>query len=41
MAGGGSSSGLVSDGTVYYGKLNADGKPVVRDLKSVLLVVPK
>ena len=38
---GGSSSGLVSDGTVYYGKLNADGKPVVRDLKSVLLVVPK
>lgn len=37
---GGSSSGLVYQGKVIYGKFNADGSPVKRPVKSVLLVTP-
>jgi exopolysaccharide biosynthesis protein len=37
---GGSSSALSYDGQIQYGKLDANGKPVVRPVKSVLLVKP-
>lgn len=35
---GGSSSGLFWRGTTYYGRLNAEEQPVVRPIKSVLMV---
>lgn len=37
---GGSSSALFYDGQIQYGKLDANSKPVVRPIKSVLLVEP-
>ncbi len=37
---GGSSSGIQSNGKLLYGKFNADGSPVVRAVKSILIVTP-
>lgn len=36
---GGSSSGLVYQGAVHYGKFNPDGSPVIRPVKSVLMLL--
>jgi exopolysaccharide biosynthesis protein len=36
---GGSSSGLVYQGQVHYGKFNKDGSPVIRPVKSVLMLL--
>lgn len=38
---GGSSSGLMYQGQPTYGKFNADGSPVKRPVKSVLMVLPR
>lgn len=38
---GGSSSGVVYKGKAYYGKFNKDGIPVIRPVKSVLMLVPR
>jgi len=37
---GGSSSSLMYDGRVIWGKYHADGTPVIRPVKSVLMVLP-
>lgn len=37
---GGSSSSLYVDGTLYYGRFDAEGNPIQRPVKSVLLVRP-
>ncbi|MEO1590191.1 MAG: phosphodiester glycosidase family protein [Cyanobacteria bacterium J06632_22] len=37
---GGSSSSLVFEGEAFYGRLSAEGQPVIRPVKSVLIVQP-
>jgi hypothetical protein len=37
---GGSSSGFWHQGAAHYGKFNKDGSPVIRPVKSVLMVLP-